>query len=95
VAGVALVVASYVVSSLAVAWADTVHPQLVMAVGLTTYAVKFTLLGAGLLAALSFDWAGLPAMAVAMAVAVLVWVTAQVWWTWRARLPYVEIETGK
>lgn len=94
-AGVALVVASYVTSSLAIAWADTVNPQLVMAVGLVTYTVKVSLLGAGLLAALATDWAGLPSMAVAIAAAVGVWVTAQVWWTWRARLPYVEIGTSE
>ena len=36
-AGVLLVAASYTVSSLAIAWADSVHPRLVMSVGLTTY----------------------------------------------------------
>jgi hypothetical protein len=93
-AGVALVVASYVASSLAVAWADTVNPQLVMAVGLATYGVKFSLLGAGMLAVLATDWAGRVPMGLGVMAGVLVWTTAQVRWTWRARLPYVDLGEG-
>jgi ATP synthase protein I len=36
-------------------------------------------------------WAGLPAMGVAIIAATLSWTTAQAVWTWRARIPYVEI----
>src|SRR5262249_52160744 len=43
--GVVGVAVSYVLSGLAVAWADAISPQLTMPVGLTTYAVKVVLLG--------------------------------------------------
>src|SRR5262244_911629 len=62
-AGVALVVASYVLSSVAVAWADLVNPQFVMVVALTTYTVKFSVLGAGMIALAGTGWPGLVPMA--------------------------------
>jgi hypothetical protein len=90
--GVGLVVASYLISSLVVAWADSVDPRLVLPVGLATYAVKVLFLGVAMSALSATGWAGLTSMAVALMAAVLVWTGAQVWWTWRARIPYVEIE---
>jgi hypothetical protein len=90
-AGVILVAASYTVSSLAVAWADRVNPRLVMPVGLTTYVVKFTAIGFGMAAVAGHGWAGLPAMGLAVIVSALGWITAQAVWTWRARIPYVDI----
>jgi hypothetical protein len=91
-AGVLLVAASYTVSSLAVAWADSVHPRLVMSVGLTTYAVKFLLIGVLMAAVAATGWAGLPAMGAGVIATVLGWTTAQAVWTWRARILYVEID---
>jgi hypothetical protein len=90
--GVAVVTASYLVSGLALAWADSVNPQLVMPVGMLTYVVKFAALGVGLAVAAGGEWAGLVPFALAMAAAVFVWTGAQIWWTWRARLPYVELD---
>ncbi len=46
----------------AVAWADTVNPQLTMPVGLTTYAVKFAVLGVVLVAFSDSTWPGLHPM---------------------------------
>jgi len=92
VAGVLLVVASYVSSSLALAWADAVHPRLVLTVGLVTYAMKFTLLGVVVLAVAGSGWIGQRMLAIAIMTATLTWIAAQVWWTFRARIPYVEIE---
>jgi ATP synthase protein I len=89
--GVGLVVASYLLSALAVAWADTIDPRMVMPVGLTTYLVKVLLLGVAMAALASTGWPGLGPMAVALIAAVLVWTTTQAWWTWRARLPYVDL----
>jgi len=88
--GVGVVVASYLVSAFAIAWADSVHPRLVMPVGLTTYTLKILLLGLGMAAVASTGWRGLAPMGVALMAAVLVWTTTQAWWTWRARLPYVD-----
>ncbi len=91
-AGVGLVAASYTVSSLVVAWADAVDPRLVLPVGLTAYAVKFLLIGVVMAAVAATGWAGLPAMGVAIIATALGWITAQAWWTWHARIPYVQID---
>ncbi|MFY1636582.1 hypothetical protein ACN27F_25455 [Solwaraspora sp. WMMB335] len=90
--GVLLVVASYVGSSLALAWADTVHPKLVLSVGLLTYGGKFALLGAAVFAVADSGWSGLRMLAVAIMAGTVGWVGAQVWWTFRARIPYVDTE---
>lgn len=90
-AGVVLVAVSYVISSVVVAWADSVNPRLVMPVGLTTYVVKFMLIGLVMAAVADARWAGLPAMGVGIIVAALVWTAAQAWWVWRTRIPYVDL----
>ena len=89
-AGVALVATSYTVSSLAIAWADRIAPRLVMPVGLATYVVKFTLIGVLMWVVAGTGWSGLPAMGIAVMATVLTWVVAQSWWTWRARILYVD-----
>jgi hypothetical protein len=91
-AGVALVAASYTVSSLVIAWADARNPRLVLPIGLLAYVVKFTLIGFVMAAIDASGWDGLPAMGLAIIVAALGWTIAQAVWTWRARIPYVEIE---
>lgn len=87
VAGVLVVAGSYLLSDLAVAWADSVSPKLVFSVGLGTYLFKFSLLGMALLAAPGDGWAGQRPLAVAMVSAVVCWVGAQVWWTARHGAP--------
>lgn len=91
-AGVGLVAASYVISSVALAWADSVNPRLVLPVGLGTYVAKFTAIGLVMAAIAQTQWAGLPAMGIAIIVTALGWTSAQAVWVWRARIPYVEIE---
>lgn len=94
VAGVALVTLSYTLSSVAVAWADSVQPKLVMTVGLATYVLKFSLFGVAMFAVAAAGWAGLRMMAVAMIFSTIAWVTAQVWWTFKAKIPYVELPSN-
>jgi hypothetical protein len=89
-AGTALVAVSYVLSSLAIAWADRVNPRMVLPVGLTAYAVKFLLFGLLMIAVSAKDWPGLVPMGIAIVVAALTWSAAQAGWTWKARIPYVE-----
>lgn len=84
IAGVALVMVSYLVSTLAIAWADSVDPQLVLAVGLSVYVVKFTALGLAMVAILQADWSGTVPMAWGIAAGVVAWTAAQIWWTVRA-----------
>ncbi|MGW4500016.1 hypothetical protein ACWENR_15565 [Micromonospora sp. NPDC004336] len=86
-AGIALVVASYLVSGVSVAWADAVNPRLIMSVGLVTYATKIVLLGAVMAAVAATGWPGLPDMGVAIIVAVVVWTGAHLTWALRSPLP--------
>jgi hypothetical protein len=87
-AGVGLVAASYVIGSLVIAWADSVDPKLILPVGLMTYALKFTLIGVIMAAS---GWPGLVPMGVAVLASALGWIVAQSWWTWHARIAYVEL----
>lgn len=82
-AGVCLVALSYVGSTLAIAWADSVRPQLVLTVGLVAYTVKFTYIGLGMAALAAANWAGLPAMGASLIAAVVVWNAAQIWYVVR------------
>ncbi len=91
-AGVLIVAASYTASSLVIAWADSIDPRLVLPAGLMTYMLKFTVLGVLLLALAGRGWAGQAPMGVAIMITALGWTVAQAVWTWRARIPYVEID---
>jgi hypothetical protein len=91
-AGVALVAASYTGSSVVIAWADLRDPRLVLPVGLLTYVLKFTVIGFALAGIAATGWRGLPAMGIAIIVTALGWTIAQAVWTWRAKIPYVEIQ---
>jgi hypothetical protein len=91
VAGVVLVAASYIVSSVVIAWADSVNRTLVLPVGLLTYVVKFTALGFAMYALADTGWDGLPALGVAVIVATLTWASAHAWWLWHAKIPYVDV----
>jgi len=89
--GVGIVVASFTVSSLVIAWADSVHPTLVLPVGMFTYILKFTAIGFAMAAVVASGWDGLTALGVGVAVATIGWATAQAWWVWHARIPYVDV----
>ncbi|WP_213456140.1 hypothetical protein [Rhizomonospora bruguierae] len=90
-AGVLLVAASYAASTLVMAWADGLDRRMLLPVGLMTYALKFTLIGVVMAGIAASDWAGLKPMGVGLIAAVLVWITTQAWWTWTARIPYVDL----
>jgi hypothetical protein len=79
-AGVGIVTGSYLFSTLLIAWADSVDPQLVLPVGLTAYAVKFTVIGMGMAAVAASGWAGLVPLGVGVVVAVLAWTSTHIWW---------------
>lgn len=84
--GVGIVTASYTVSTVVIAWADSLSPQLVLPFGLGTYVAKFSLLGGLMIALGGLDWAGLLPMAWAMVAAVVAWTAAQIWWIVRVHL---------
>jgi hypothetical protein len=89
VLGVAL---SYLISSIAVAWADSVSPKLVLTIGLATYLFKFSVLGMVLASIPHSGWAGTRPLAVGMIVMIVGWLTAQVWWTVRNGTPTIRLD---
>jgi hypothetical protein len=82
-AGVLLVTVSFTVSTLVVAWADTVRPALVMPLGLLTYVIKYTLIVAIMIGVASSGWSGGNPMALGIAVGAVLLTAAQVWWVSR------------
>jgi hypothetical protein len=90
-AGVGIVVASFTLSSLVIAWADSVHPTLVLPVGMVTYITKFTALGFVMAAVVGSGWDGLTALCLGVGVATIGWATAQAWWVYHAQIPYVDV----
>lgn len=83
--GVALVVVSYTVSGLVLAWAVGVDPALIMPFGLVTYATKFTGIVVLLAAVDASGWAGRLPMGMGIIVAAVVWSAAQIAWVVRTR----------
>jgi hypothetical protein len=79
-AGVAITTVSYTMSTLVIAWADTVRPALVMPLGLLTYVVKYTLLGVILVFSVTSDWPGKAALGWGVVAGVVVWTGLQIWW---------------
>lgn len=79
-AGVAIVTVSYTMSTLVLAWADTVRPALLMPLGLTTYVVKYSLLGVILAFVISSEWPGRTALGWGVVAGVMGWTAVQIWW---------------
>jgi hypothetical protein len=84
-AGVALVIASYAVSTLIIAWVDRVNRNMLMVVGMATYAIKFALLFVLVGWVATQGWIGTTAMGAGVLAGVLTWTAVQVWWTARAK----------
>jgi hypothetical protein len=89
-AGIGVVALSYLFSTVAIAWADSIHPRMVLSVGLTAYAVKFTAIGFLMVALQAAQWEGLYAMGFGVIVGVVVWTGAQIWWVRKNQIPHVE-----
>jgi hypothetical protein len=85
--GVLIVVVSYTMSTLVIAWADTVRPALLMPLALLTYVVKYTVLGVVLVYGISTDWSGKAALGWGVVAGVVVWTAVQAWWFTVIRRP--------
>ncbi|MET3429057.1 putative membrane protein [Actinoplanes tereljensis] len=85
--GVLIVVVSYTMSTLVIAWADTVRPALLMPLALLTYVVKYTVLGVVLVYGISTDWTGKAALGWGVVAGVVVWTAVQAWWFTAIRRP--------
>ena len=81
--------ASYTLSTLVLAWADAVDPQLVLPFGLGLYVAKFTLLGVVMVAWRRPAGPGWSRSASASSPGVVVWTGVHIWWlaTVHARRP--------
>ena len=84
-AGVAITTVSYTMSTLVIAWADTVRPALVMPLGLATYVVKYSLLGVILAFTVTSEWPGRVALGWGVVAGVVVWTAVQSWWVTHRR----------
>ncbi|MEV4493036.1 hypothetical protein AB0K04_23335 [Micromonospora coxensis] len=82
-AGVAVTVVSYTLTTVVLAWADAINPQLVLPFGLGLYAAKFTLLGVVMVAVASTGWDGLIPLCMGIAAGVVVWTGVHIWWLTR------------
>lgn len=78
--GILVVVIGFTFSTLTIAWADVLRPQLVMPVGLAVYVIKYALIIGILLAAQLSDWEGTRAMAYGVAFGAVTMTAAQIWW---------------
>jgi hypothetical protein len=81
--GVLIVTMSYTMSTLVIAWADTVRPALLMPLGLLTYTLKYTVLGVVLAYGVASDWDGKTALGLGIVAGVMVWTAVQAWWMYR------------
>ncbi|MFI5494583.1 hypothetical protein [Actinoplanes sp. NPDC051859] len=79
-AGVMIVTISYTMSTLVLAWADTVRPALIMPLGIITYVVKYSLFGVILAFVVSSEWTGRSALGWGVVAGVMGWTAVQIWW---------------
>lgn len=94
-AGVGLVVFSYTLSSVLIAWTDLVNRPMVLPVGLATYLIKFTAFGGLLYVVNESKWDGAVPMAGGIIAGTVVWVTTQAVWVYRSRIPYVDLTEAR
>ena len=78
--GVLIVTVSYTMSTLVIAWADTVRPALLMPLALFTYVLKYSVLGVVLAFGVSSSWTGKAALGWGVVAGVVVWTAVQAWW---------------
>jgi hypothetical protein len=86
-AGVLIVTVSFTMSTLVIAWADTVRPALLMPLALLTYVFKYGALGVVLAFGVSSDWPGKDALGWGIVAGVVVWTAVQAWWFHKVSRP--------
>jgi hypothetical protein len=70
-------------TTLAIAWADVIRPELVLPVGMGVYMVKYAAIVFLLFAVAGSDWSGAPALFWGVAVNAVVLTGVQAWWLTR------------
>ncbi|MCY1140498.1 hypothetical protein OWR29_21075 [Actinoplanes sp. Pm04-4] len=86
-AGVLIVTVSFTMSTLVIAWADTVRPALLMPLALFTYVLKYSALGVVLAFGVSAQWPGKNALGWGIVAGVVVWTAVQAWWFHKVSRP--------
>jgi hypothetical protein len=85
--GVLIVTISYTMSTLIIAWADTVRPALLMPLALLTYVLKYSVLGVVLAYGVASEWTGKDALGWGIVAGVVIWTAVQAWWFHRVSRP--------
>jgi hypothetical protein len=85
--GVLIVTISYTMSTLVIAWADTVRPALLMPLAMLTYVLKCVVLGVVLAYGVNSAWTGKIALGWGVAAGVIAWTGVQAWWFTKAHPP--------
>jgi len=78
--GVLIVTLSFTMSTLVIAWADTVRPALLMPLALLTYVLKYSVLGVVLAYGVASSWTGKAALGWGIVAGVVVWTVVQALW---------------
>jgi hypothetical protein len=81
--GVFVVGVGLTMSTLVIAWADAVRPELIMPLGLLAYVIKFALISVMMMTVAANGWAGGLPMAWGIAGGVVALTAVQVWWVSR------------
>lgn len=79
-AGLLVVTVGVSLTTLAIAWADAIRPQLVMPIGLTAYVVKYAAIVFLMIAVANSGWPGGEAMAWGLAAGAVLLTGVQVFW---------------
>ncbi|THV42889.1 hypothetical protein [Glycomyces buryatensis] len=90
--GVALAALGFAGSVWAIAAAENIDVRLTLPVALLTYMIKLVLFGTALWAIDQFTPDALRPSAFGIIGGALTWLTVQVVWTFRAKIPYIELE---
>ena len=81
--GMLVVTVGVSLTTLAIAWADVIRPELVMPVGLGVYVVKYAAIGFLLFAVAGSNWSGAQPMFWGIAVGAVLLTGVQAWWLTR------------
>lgn len=91
-AGVAVMAALFVASTVFIVWVESVDRSRMLVGGLLAYALKLWFLFVILSGVSGSGWAGFTPMVLGVAAGVLGWVCAYAWWLWHAKILYVEVD---
>jgi hypothetical protein len=78
--GMLIVTVGVSLTTLAIAWADVIRPQLVMPVGLAAYVIKYALIVFLMIAVANAEWPGGKAMAWSIAAGAVLLTGVQIFW---------------